>query len=126
MKSSAFLVWLSRTSIVTLLVSCSTPPPGSSAEFHPYSHKTSAVDANGVSHSGSDYTGNPPWLDDRVDAVAPQYPYTDRLYRHEGRTIVRLTLDLKSGSVVSAAVITSSGFKTLDDSAVAALLRWRS
>jgi TonB family protein len=64
-------------------------------------------------------------MDDRIRTVAPEYSYADRLYRHEGRTIVRLTLDLQSGSVISAAVIQSSGFKTLDNSAVAALRHWR-
>jgi len=125
--SSTLLLWFTRSSsIAVLLASCSTPRPvGSSATFHPYSHKTSAVDSNGIRHLGSDYPGNPPWLDDRVQTIAPDYPYSDRRNRHEGTTIVRLTLDLRSGSVVSAVVIKSSGFKTLDDCAVAALLQWR-
>lgn len=94
------------------------------AYFQPYIHQTSAVDAKGICHQGSDYAGNPPWLDDRLKSVAPEYPYSERLHRHEGRGIIRLTLDLKTGLVTKAVVIKSTGFSTLDACAIGAFRRW--
>ena len=94
------------------------------ASFHPYSHRGSAVDLKGVRHQGSEYSGNPPWLNDRVRSIAPEYPYDERLYRHQGRGIIRLTLDVRTGLVTKATVLKSTGFVALDNSAVAAFKQW--
>src|SRR5438034_7446094 len=69
----------------------------------PYSRSEStAIDANGVAHHSSDYKGNPPWLTETVRTVAPRYPNWELLQRHQGRAIIHLTLDLRTGSVTEA------------------------
>jgi len=65
------------------------------------------------------------WLNDRLKSVAPEYPYGERLNRHQGRGIIRLMLDLKTGVVTKATIIKSTGFTILDACAVAAFQRWR-
>jgi TonB family protein len=97
---------------------------GSSADFNPWSHNSSAVDAKGVHHDPHSYKGNPPWLVDRVGGPAPEYPIDERRMRHQGNAIVRLTLDLKTGHVVKASLLKSSGYPTLDKCAIAAFSRW--
>src|SRR5438270_2659631 len=92
----------------------------SSADFHPQSHNTSAVDAKGIRHNGSSYKGTPPWMLDRLSGIAPYYPIEERRQRHQGRAIVQMMIDLNTGRVVRAGVIKSAGFRSLDDSAVAA------
>jgi TonB family protein len=88
----------------------------------------SAVDAKGVRHSGSRYRNKkfPPWIvDDRIIAVAPDYPHEDRSRRREGMGLFRLTLDLRTGSVTKFEVVRSTGFRGLDNSARDALRQWR-
>lgn len=87
---------------------------------------SSAVDANGVRHRGVDYgSKRPPWLQDVIKTVAPDYPDRDRIFRHEGNGLFQLTLDLKTGLVTRMTVIKSTGFPTLDTAAVVALRQWR-
>ena len=88
---------------------------------------SSAVDAKGVRHYDSDYPKKvPPWIEDRIKAVFPEYPSYDRLKRHEGTGLFKLSLDLKTGIVSTVSVMRSTGFSTLDDRAIAALRQWRS
>jgi TonB family protein len=68
--------------------------------------------------------GSPPWALDIIAAVAPAYPFRERNLRHEGMAIVRLTLNIKTGRVVKATLLKSSGYRTLDDCAIAAFSRW--
>jgi hypothetical protein len=83
---------------------------------------TSAVDAKGVRHRGVDYPGiHPAWQHDMIKAVAPNYPDRDRILRHKGEGLFRLTLDLKTGSVTKVTVIKTTGFPALDASAVTSL-----
>ena len=114
-----------RWLLLVLLVSLptATAVPGG-AYLNPYSHHGSAVDLKGVRHQGSEYSGNLPWLNGRLKSVAPKYPYRERLDHHQGRGIVRLTLDVKTGSVTKATVIKSTGFPALDNSAVVAFKQW--
>jgi TonB family protein len=93
-------------------------------QFNPQSHLTSAVDAKGVRHDGSSYKGSPPWLADRLSGPSPEYPMHERAMRHEGHPIVRMTLDVKTGHVIRASLLKSSGYPALDQSAVTALSRW--
>jgi len=114
-----------RLLLLAVLVSLPTAiatPRG--AYFNPDSHHTSAVDVKGVRHQGSEYSGTPPWLSDRLRSVGPKYPHRERLYHHQGRGIVRLTLDVKTGLVTKATVIKSTGFPALGNSAVVALKQW--
>jgi TonB family protein len=100
------------------------PRESSAAYLNTHSRHSSAVDAKGVRHQASDYAGTAPWINDRVKFVAPEYPYSERLHRHEGQGIVQLTLDLKTGLVTTSTVIKSTGFSTLDNCAVSAFQRW--
>lgn len=86
---------------------------------------TSAVDAKGVRHRSDDYREGPPWLDDRVQAFAPDYPYADKKQRHEGVGLFRLALNVKTGVVEGITVLRTTGYNTLDNSAVASFRRWR-
>jgi TonB family protein len=99
-------------------------PCADSQAFLTQGQPTSAVDAKGVRHSVA--SGQPaPWLNDRVRAVAPQYPYADRARHHVGIGRFHLVLDLKTGIVTGISVTKSTGFAGLDASAVAALRQWR-
>jgi|SRR6478752_579986 len=85
-----------------------------------------ALDAAGVYHKASDYAGSkPPWIQDIRSSLAPDYPVDDRVLRHEGVGLYHLKLDLTTGRVTTVTIITSTGFKGLDVSAVRALRQWR-
>src|SRR5436190_11454082 len=75
--------------------------------FVPWSHLTSAVDANGIRHDGKEYPHgkHPPWLDDIKEAYSPHYPYGDRAQHNQGRGVFRLTLNLQTGTVTNVAII---------------------
>jgi TonB family protein len=83
-----------------------------------------AIDAKGVVHYSTEYTGVPPWLKDPVKTVAPEYPQFERHYGYQGTGIIRLILDLRTGSVTDAIVVKSTGFAGLDQSAISAFKRW--
>ena|ERR1700719_1830242 len=85
---------------------------------------TSAVDAQGARHRAPSETAAP-WLNDRIKAIAPEYPYADRGQHHVGIGQFHLVLDLKTGVVTRITVIKSTGFRTLDAAAVGALRQWR-
>jgi TonB family protein len=86
----------------------------------------SAVDANGLRHSARDYHGgHAPWIDDRVVVVAPKYPLADLRLHHEGSGWFRLVLDLRTGRVKQVLLIKSTGFGSLDQTAMAAFREWR-
>src|SRR6266404_7828232 len=115
MKSSRLFV---LAFVASLIPSSLARAQGSSAYLS--SHGTNAVDAKGVRHRGDDYPAkHPPWLDDRVAAFAPDYPYADRAQHHQGVGLFRLTLDLKTGSVSKVTMLKSTGFTSLDGCAVA-------
>ena len=87
---------------------------------------SSAIDAKGVRHRGEDYPNAlSPWQHDIIKSVAPDYSYDDRLRRRQGTGVFKLILDLKTGTVRSVSIIRSTGFSTLDNSAVSALSHWR-
>src|SRR3954471_3808643 len=65
------------------------------------------------------------WERDLIKTAPPLYPYADRARRHQGRGLFRLTLDQKTGGVIQVTVENSTGYKTLDESAIAALRQWR-
>jgi TonB family protein len=97
---------------------------GVSVHLNESSHNTSAIDSKGVRHDGHAYKGIPPWNLDRIKAVAPNYPFEERRLRHQGRAIVRLTLDINTGRVVKATLLKSTGYSGLDNSAIAAFSQW--
>jgi TonB family protein len=86
----------------------------------------SAVDAKGTRHTGSDYAHKiPPWMLDCTKLVGYEYSNEDRFRHRQGRGLFRLTLDLKTGVVTQVAVQESTGFPSLDRSAINSLKRWR-
>jgi len=98
---------------------------GSSAYLSRQVPSSNAVDAKGVRYYGKNYPGRvPPWLADRTRAIGPEYSYHDRRYRNEGAGLFRLSLDLKTGLVSKVEILRSTGFRTLDNSALFALRQW--
>jgi TonB family protein len=81
--------------------------------------QSQAIDANGVRHTGAK------WQGDQARMLAPRYPYADRAAGHQGTGVFRLILDLNTGSVKKVSVMKSTGFPSLDEAAVFALLQWR-
>jgi TonB family protein len=86
---------------------------------------SAAVDAHGVRYRGRDYPEGGVWMNDAVSRVAPQYPSNERAQRHFGSGLLRLTLDLKTGTVTKIQVLQSTRFAALDQSAIDALRQWR-
>ena len=85
-----------------------------------------AIDTHGVLHRSSDYRGkHPPWMDDQVKTRGVEYPYQDMRSHREGAGLFRLMLNLKTGAVSNITVVKSTGFRSLDDSALIALRQWR-
>jgi TonB family protein len=122
--------WRSTIFIATAVVLHSIIPPRAAgadrAWLNPYSRiESTAVDAKGVAHRSSEYKGNPPWFTETTRTVAPKYPNGDLLQRHQGSAIIHLTLDVRTGGVTEAKLTTSTGFKALDASALAAFRQWR-
>ena len=86
---------------------------------------SSAVDAKGVRHRGSDYVGRAPWMTDVVKAVTPDYPYEYRAAHVGGSGVFRATLNMNTGSVTNVTVLKSTGTSMFDSSAVKALRQWQ-
>ena len=88
--------------------------------------ESSAVDAKGVRHQISDYgEGRAPWDADMLKFVRPDYSSDYRARHIEGTGLFRITLDVKTGSVTNVAVLKSTGFSALDNSAIRAIRQWR-
>jgi len=88
-----------------------------------------AVDVHGKHYSveSGSSSSRAPWFLDCIAFGRPDYPYADRARWHQGLGLFRITLDVKTGLVSEVAVIKSTGFTSLDNSAVAALrkCRWK-
>ena len=67
----------------------------------------------------------PDWIADLTAYRAPEYSYFDREHHHEGNGLFRITVDPKTGLVTHVRTIKSTGFASLDNSAVAAIREWR-
>jgi TonB family protein len=57
--------------------------------------------------------------------VRPEYPYSARVQRLEGKGIYQLDIDPKSGAVVNVSVVKSTGYAILDRAVVRAFQKWR-
>ena len=85
-----------------------------------------AIDSRGELHRATEYgTKQIPWLADRTKSVPAEYPFLERMRHHAGSATLHLFIDLNTGSVTSVTIKKSTGFKRLDDSAVACLRKWR-
>ena len=82
---------------------------------------SSAVDAKGVRHRGMDYAGLSPWMRDAIKTQRPKYPYELRARYIGGMGMLRVTLDLSTGTVSKVAMVRSTGVPALDSSAMEAL-----
>ena len=60
-----------------------------------------------------------------IYAPRPAYPYAARDKRLTGSGIVLVNVDSSTGTVLSAQMLKSTGYKVLDDSAVEAFRQWR-
>jgi len=60
-----------------------------------------------------------------IYAPRPAYPYAAREKRLTGSGIVLVSVDSSTGTVVSAQMLKSTGYKVLDDSALEAFRQWR-
>jgi TonB family protein len=85
---------------------------------------SSAIDSNGVRHTGGSGVRSP-WMNDVTYAVPLIYPYSSRARHETGSGLLRLTLNLKNGNVQYASIVKSTGFSSLDYSAVGSFRRWR-
>jgi len=88
---------------------------------------SAAVDAGGKRHVGhSDMLSlHDPWDKDRVKFASPEYPYEDRSRSRQGAGLFRALIDLQTGSVTQVTILKSTGYPTLDASAVASIRTWR-
>jgi TonB family protein len=83
------------------------------------------VAADDVQQQRSAFMPYDKWQQYLIKTAPPIYPYADRARWHQGSGLFRLAIDKKTGAVIRIAVEKSTGFKTLDDSAIAALRQWR-
>src|SRR5690349_18966242 len=67
----------------------------------------------------------PPWQNDCIKAVSPEYSRWERSQRHQGVGMFRMLLDPTTGAVTRVEVAKSVGFKGLDSATVRSLLQWR-
>jgi TonB family protein len=83
-----------------------------------------ATDVHGVRQSCP--VGKPPgWLADAVEKPDVQYPEWGKNHHEQGMGVFRMSVDSKTGKVTTVSAVKSTGFRDLDDSAIAALGRWR-
>jgi TonB family protein len=87
--------------------------------------RSAAVDIKGRRYDATKFDGLPPWLSETVKTLAPAYSYDDRNNHRQGAGIFRLTLDPTTGVPREVRVLKSTGFPTLDATAVAAFGQWR-
>lgn len=118
---------LGLTCVAAFIVPATSRAQGSRAYLTRESERNgSAVDARGVRRYGKNYPGKfPPWIDDRTQGVAPKYWYEDRWHKREGVGWFRISLDLRTGLVRKVVILSSTGFRGLDNSALTALHQWR-
>lgn len=115
---------------ICFVATCSVPlavdARANAAYIAPAEHASSAVDVHGVKHDGAKYGRQlPPWLAQRIRAVAPKYPKEDRRRRNEGSGMFELQLDSQTGKVAKVTIATSTGFRGLDAAAIDALQKWQ-
>jgi TonB family protein len=125
-KHSLLCRFIYKIIVIMAYLALWTSPQAVKAQV-PSAGLSTAVDAQGVRHQARDYGAgkHPPWMDDAIKTVAPEYPYEARSRHIQGNGLFRLSLDLNTGSVSKVTAIRSTGSPILDNSAVAAFHRWR-
>ena len=85
-----------------------------------------ATDARGVKHViDSSVRAPAPWKPDLLFAPKPGYPRIDLVQRNEGVAVIRLDVDIKTGTTTYVTLLKSSGSPTLDETALRSLAKWR-
>lgn len=118
-----------RATVLCLFIASASPTcllaRDAQAFVEPREHSR-AVDAHGVTRTERHPPGTlPRWFKDCIRPVGPDYPYSARALHQTGTGYFRLQLDLRTGAVTQITVIRSTGFRTLDTAALAALRKWR-
>lgn len=87
----------------------------------------SAVDVKGRRYTASRGSSGfgAPWFSDCIYFQPPLYPYAARAQWSQGEGLFRASLDTRTGVVTKVAVIKSTGYGLLDNSAIAAIRKWR-
>lgn len=67
----------------------------------------------------------PGWLADAVEKRGVEYPEWGRNHHEKGTGVFRMSVDSNTGKVTHVSTVKSTGFRDLDDAAVATLGRWR-
>jgi TonB family protein len=117
----------SRVAVVVALLwmlsSCAQTPPVA----YQVGRGGTAVDTRGTRHTAAEYPRqHAPWnFADRIQAVAPDYPLSERASRHQGSGFFRVLVDPKTGTPTQVITLKSTGYSTLDSSAITALRQWR-
>ena len=102
--------------------------------LHAQQVESSAVDIKGQRHFSTPPEAwklfgprslQPAWIADRIKYQAPEYPRFDLDHHHEGDGLFRITVDPKTGFVTHVGTIKSTGFPSLDSSAIIAIREWR-
>lgn len=88
------------------------------------SNQLSAMDVHGVRRS-CPLNKPPGWLADAVAKADVEYPEWGKNHHEQGMGVFRMSVDSKTGKVTHVSTVKSTGFRDLDDSAIAALGRWR-
>ena len=87
-------------------------------------NKLTATDVHGV-RSSCPVDKPPGWLADAVEKSEVPYPEWGKNHHEQGKGVFRVSVDAKTGKVTTVSTVKSTGFRDLDDSAIAALRRWR-
>ena len=67
----------------------------------------------------------PPWQNDIIKAVPPEYSRWERSQHHQGKGMFRMLLDPATGAVTKVEVVKSTGFNGLDQGTIRSLRHWR-
>ena len=87
-------------------------------------NQLTATDVHGAKRS-CPVSKPPGWLADAVEKPEVQYPEWGKNHHEQGVGVFRMSVDSKTGKVTTVSAVKSTGFRDLDDSAIAALGRWR-
>jgi len=87
-------------------------------------NQLTATDVHGIRRSCP--VDKPPgWLADAVAKQGVEYPEWGKNHHEKGTGVFRVSVDSTTGKVRHVSTVKSTGFRDLDDAAVATLGRWR-
>src|ERR1700736_3630923 len=95
----------------SLTAEAQTPPPLLARPPEPVTHTVTV-------------TGEEAWKV-AISHPTPRYPNEARRHHITGRGVYHLHVSYETGDVTSVEILTSTGHRILDDSAVATLKRWK-